>query len=59
GETTNPGPEFTAKTWTTLNDTDINSLFKEGVNPDTRQFWPIWQVFIDGSNGKLVNDYGY
>lgn len=59
GETTNPGPEFTAKSWTTLNDTDINSLFKEGVNPDTRQFWPIWQVFIDGSNGKLVNDYGY
>lgn len=59
GETTNPGPEFTAKTWTTLEDKDINSLFKEGVNPDTRQFWPIWQVFIDGSNGKLVNDYGY
>ena len=28
-------------------------------NPDERQFWPIWQVFLDASNGKLVNDYGY
>ena len=28
-------------------------------NPDERQFWPIWQVFLDSSNGQLVNDYGY
>lgn len=59
GENTNPGPDYTAKDWTNLPFSDINSLFKEGVNPDTRQFWPIWQTFIDSSNGKLVNDYGY
>ena len=35
----------------------INSLFQ--LDPDTRQFWPIWQVFLEASNGSLVNDYGY
>lgn len=24
-------------------------------NPDLQQLWPIWQIFIDGSNGKLDN----
>jgi len=41
----------------TLTDDKINSLFQR--DPDTRQFWPIWQVFIDSSNGLLKNDYGY
>jgi len=62
GETTNPGPTYTAFPWTWTGaaaDTKINSLYKPGVNPDNRQFWPIWQVFIDGSNGQLVNDYNY
>lgn len=59
GETTSPGPEYSAITWTNLPDTKIASLYKAGVDPDKRQFWPIWQVFIDGSNGQLVNDYGY
>ena len=27
-------------------------------NPDQQQFWPIWQIFLDTSNGKLTND-GY
>lgn len=27
-------------------------------DPNLQQFWPIWQVFIDNSNGKLNND-GY
>jgi hypothetical protein len=27
-------------------------------NPDIQQFWPIWQIFIDTSNGMLNND-GY
>lgn len=27
-------------------------------NPDTQQFWPIWQIFIDSSDGILTND-GY
>ncbi|KAA6310156.1 hypothetical protein EZS27_038492, partial [termite gut metagenome] len=25
-------------------------------DPDTQQFWPIWQVFLDTSNGMLNND---
>ena len=28
-------------------------------DPDTKQFWPIWQVFLDASNGTLTNDYNY
>jgi len=59
GETTVQGPEYSAITWTNLPDTKIASLYKAGVNPDNRQFWPIWQVFIDGSNNLLKNDYGY
>lgn len=58
-ENQNPGPEYSTFDWTALTDVQINSIFKEGVNPDNRQFWPIWQTFIDGSNGQLVNDYGY
>lgn len=62
GESTNPGVTYTAVAWTwtgTAADAKMNSLYKPGVNPDNRQFWPIWQVFIDGSNGQLKNDYGY
>lgn len=40
-----------------LGETKINSLYTN--NPDQNQFWPIWQVFIDASNGTLKNDYGY
>ena len=59
GENINPGAGYSAMTWIALEDAKINSLYKAGMNPDNRQFWPIWQVFIDGSNGKLKNDYGY
>lgn len=62
GENVNPGATYTAVPWTwtgTTADAKVNSLYKTGVNPDNRQFWPIWQVFIDGSNGQLKNDYGY
>jgi hypothetical protein len=61
GENTIPAG-YTAFAWTwtgAATDTKINTLYKPGVNPDQRQFWPIWQVFIDGSNGQLKNDYGY
>ena len=27
-------------------------------DPDTKMFWPIWQVFVNSSNGMLNND-GY
>jgi hypothetical protein len=40
-----------------LNDAKIESIYAQ--DPNSRQFWPIWQVFLDGSNGMLVNDYGY
>ncbi len=28
-------------------------------DPNEKMFWPIWKVFIDGSNGMLENYYGY
>lgn len=40
-----------------IDDAKIASLYTS--NPDQYQFWPIWQVFIDASNGMLKNDYGY
>jgi hypothetical protein len=58
GETTpQPSPEWTSAAWTTLDDAKINSIYTN--DPDTKQFWPIWQVFLDGSNGLITNDYGY
>ncbi len=42
---------------TKIDDAKINSLYTN--NPDQNQLWPIWQVFIDSSNGMLTNDYGY
>ena len=57
GEFTDPGAGYTSFAWDALTDSKIASLYKN--DPDSKQFWPIWQVFIDGSNGKLKNDYGY
>ena len=31
----------------------INSLYQN--DPNQNQFWPIWQTFIDSSNGQLTN----
>jgi hypothetical protein len=59
GENVNPGADYTSATWTKLDDAKIASVYKAGVNPDNRQFWPIWKVFIETSNNQLVNDYGY
>jgi starch-binding outer membrane protein, SusD/RagB family len=57
GEFVSPGPEYTEYPWTNLSVSKINSIYRN--NPDTRQFWPIWQVFLNSSNGTLFNDYGY
>lgn len=61
GETEDMSQEFDYNTiWVApeeLEDEKIESIYAK--NPDEWQFWPIWQVFIDASNGKLVNDYGY
>ncbi|MDR0413563.1 MAG: RagB/SusD family nutrient uptake outer membrane protein [Dysgonamonadaceae bacterium] len=35
----------------------IEALFLN--DPDTRQYWPIWEYFINNSNGMLKNDYEY
>lgn len=40
-----------------LTDEKIETIYTR--NPDERQFWPIWQIFLDNSNGQLINDYGY
>lgn len=61
GETEDKTSEYEYNTsWvspTKILDTKVEALYAR--NPDAYQFWPIWQVFLDASNGKLVNDYGY
>jgi starch-binding outer membrane protein, SusD/RagB family len=49
--------ELTYISPTKIEDIKIESIYAQ--DPNTRQFWPIWQVFIDGSNGQITNDYGY
>ena len=34
-------------------------LYKEGTNIDMHQYWPIFDVNINASNGTLWNDYEY
>jgi starch-binding outer membrane protein, SusD/RagB family len=41
---------------TKITDAYINALYDIGHDPNQNQFWPIWQVFIDASNGMLNND---
>ncbi|WP_289104467.1 RagB/SusD family nutrient uptake outer membrane protein [uncultured Bacteroides sp.] len=44
-------------TWistTKLEDSLIDVLYTQ--NPDENQVWPIWQTFIDSSNGMLTNE---
>jgi starch-binding outer membrane protein, SusD/RagB family len=62
GETANMSGSYTNSLlgWvgpTKIDDARINALYTN--NPDLNQFWPIWQVFLDASNGMLTNDYGY
>lgn len=61
GELADKTGEYDAvTTWisdTKLAPAKVSSIY--AVDPNTRQFWPIWQNFIDSSNGMLVNDYGY
>ncbi|TZF86168.1 RagB/SusD family nutrient uptake outer membrane protein (plasmid) [Pedobacter sp. BS3] len=48
------------KSWKLSSDGDVvtywDALFRR--NPDTQQYWPIWQTFLDSSNGMLNNN-GY
>jgi len=49
-----------SKTWTLSASTDVikywDALYLR--DPNLQQFWPIWQYFLDNSNGKL-NNMGY
>ncbi len=61
GETADKSAEYDYNTaWispTLLINSKIDAIYAK--NPDQYQFWPIWQVFLDSSNGLLKNDYGY
>lgn len=58
GETEDRSGEYpNVMTWAEpdqIDDEDIEALYVG--EPDANQFWPIWQVFIDGSNGQLTNE---
>lgn len=59
GETDEAGSEletqgYTATTWisnTKIEDKNIDGLYV--VSPDEHQFWPIWDTFVNNSNGTL------
>ena len=61
GETADKTAEYDYNTtWispTLLINSKIDAIYAK--DPDKWQFWPIWQVFLDSSNGTLKNDYGY
>jgi hypothetical protein len=51
-----------SKEWTMISSDDVVSIWDALYrrNPDEQQYWPIWQVFLDSSNGMLNNDgYGF
>lgn len=58
GETEDKSLEYTdVVDWATpgqIEDNKIESMYAK--DPNANQFWPIWQIFIDGSNGQLTND---
>lgn len=57
GETGSAPAGYESVTWINtekLTDELIESLYQK--NPDENQFWPIWQTFVDSSNGMLSND---
>ena len=46
------------KKWTMVASSD-QSTFWDALylrDPNAQQFWPIWQYFLDNSNGKLNNN---
>ena len=58
GETEDKSAEYTSSMdWAVpdeITDEQIQTIYTQ--NPDEHQYWPIWQVFIDASNGQLTND---
>jgi hypothetical protein len=52
--------------WTKLGYDFITTVVKDDLinnfyvnDPDTKQFWPLFQTDLDSSNGYLINNYGY
>jgi hypothetical protein len=45
------------KSWTMVASGDAVSFWDAlyAKDPNKQQFWPIWQVFLDSSNGLLDN----
>jgi hypothetical protein len=50
----------TSKNWTYSSSNDATTFWDALFvrEPDSQQFWPVWQIFLDTSNGALNND-GY
>lgn len=50
-----------SKTWTMVaneNETKFwDALVYTGKDPNKQQYWPIWEYFIENSNGMLNNDH--
>ncbi len=61
GELDDKSNEYVSNTlWIDVEDLTNDRIESLYVNdPDTKQFWPIWEKFISASNNTLVNDYGY
>lgn len=61
GESDDPGAGWEVKTGyistDKLKSTKIEAIYT--ADPDTRQFWPIFDNTLSNSQGTLVNDYGY
>lgn len=49
------------KTWTMVSSSETasfwNALSYPGKDPNKQQYWPIWQYFIENSNGLLNNNH--
>ena len=57
GETGTAPAGYENVTWINtekLPDALIDALYQK--NPDENQYWPIWQTFVDSSNGTLSNN---
>ncbi|HLS95591.1 MAG TPA: RagB/SusD family nutrient uptake outer membrane protein [Sphingobacterium sp.] len=49
------------KSWTMSSSSDVttfwNALVYPGRDPNKQQYWPIWQFFLESSNGMLNNNH--
>ncbi|MDA3854552.1 MAG: RagB/SusD family nutrient uptake outer membrane protein, partial [Bacteroidales bacterium] len=61
GEDEDKSAEYASSTtWVDSTDLTVEKIETIYINdPDTKQFWPIWEIFINSSNNMLFNDYDY